>query len=141
MPTLHETIMPNYDLLAWAEEANHRHRLLLRSCSLRPRHRRAAKEADELLRLMELPLVQGALTVRGASLMIKEFCGQGQRPGRCGPRRFWRAGATHAMRKMDFQRTVTLFLQCVRKAAPGVSGAENTYLGVASSHVDQSSSA
>ena len=48
MPTLHETIMPNYDLLAWAEEANHRHRLLLRSCSLRPRHRRAAKEADEL---------------------------------------------------------------------------------------------
>jgi hypothetical protein len=42
------------------------------------------------LRLMELPLVQGALTVRGASL-IKEFCGQGRRAGRCGPRRFWRA--------------------------------------------------
>jgi hypothetical protein len=139
VPTLHETIMPNYDLLAWAEEANHRHRLLLRSCSLRPRHRRAAKEADELP--ASHAAAPGSLTVRGASLMIKEFCGQGQRPGRCGPRRFWRAGATHAMRKMDFQRTVTLFLQCVRKAAPGVSGAENTYLGVASSHVDQSSSA
>jgi hypothetical protein len=45
------------------------------------------------------------------------------------------------MRKMGFQPTVTLFLQCVRKAAPGGSGAENTYLGIASSHVDQSSSA
>jgi hypothetical protein len=41
------------------------------------------------LRLMQLP--RGSLTARGASLMIKEFCGQGRRAGRCGPRRFWRA--------------------------------------------------
>ena len=61
--------------------------VMLHPRSIGPRHRRAAKEAEEISASHgSYPEVRGALTVRGGSLVIKEFGGTGRGP-LCGPRR------------------------------------------------------